>query len=636
MKFLVKSALINAVKVTCVAGIVIALSNCASRPIEENIAQEQQAQRQAEAAQQKIREQRAKAQAEPVSRIQVRGSRITEADLAEQAAFEAQETAVTPQSPAPTSPEPSQANIESLFNDRQFNRERLSAAQKDELYQLVSRYPDAAGQIFKRYRVNPTIQSEYNAVSTFAMDVDNGSFKLASAMLQNNQMPDPAGIRVEEFVNALDYQYQYSDDLFALSAEAMRSPFREGFYLLHVGAQTAQLNEADRNPSNIVLVADVSGSMGSDDKIELLQVAMKTLVSQLGKNDQVALVAYSDSAKLLLRPTPASSKRKIYKAIERLKASGNTNVEEGLKMAYDVVDDMYEPGFNNRVILTSDGMANSGSRSPEAILAAITKAKQKGIFLTTLGVGKDVYNDYLLEQLANKGNGNYLYIADLDDVQEAFVDNINSQLQTVAKDAKVQVTFDPQFVTHYRLIGYENRHLEQQDFLDGSKDGAEIGAGQKVTAIYEIKFSDKMTHKLTSKNTQNIARLAVSYKKPEGNKVFQISKSIPSSIIAPGTYAQQVSDAQRDPRVTSGDSILSFAMAAFAEKLRQSYWARFYSYQDIERLLLSLPRHYHSKPQVRELKQLISIAAQLDSGHDTFEASYPISNVSFDRVPLLD
>jgi Ca-activated chloride channel family protein len=364
--------------------------------------------------------------------------------------------------------------------------------------------------------------------------------------------------------------------------------------------------------------------MGSDNKIELLQVAMKTLVSQLDKNDRVALVAYSDNAKVLLNSTRASSKRKIYKAIERLRADGSTNVEAGLKMAYALANEMQEPGFNNRVILTSDGMANSGSRSPEAILTSITEAKHKGIFLTTLGVGKEVYNDYLLEQLANQGNGTYLYIADLDDIQEVFVDNINSQLQTVAKDAKVQVKFDPAIVSHYRLLGYENRHLEAQDFMDAEKDGAEVGAGQKVTAIYEVKFTEMTENTMQTNTDYPIASLAVSYKKPQGNKVFQIQKNIPASII------------HSSSEQASADSLLSFSMAAFAEKLRQSYWARFYTYHDIEGLLLTLPKTYQTQHQVKELKHLISQAERLDNGYDEFEKSYPISNVSFERVPLLD
>lgn len=617
MKFLV-----NTIKLVALIVAVFVLANCASGPTE--VEKSSQIERSEVQVEEKIKT------AESVPRKNITVSGVRTADVAGESENQRNSTVQVSPVTALLKPLLEQVKIDwkssatsKRMRESEFIQLRselsLSTQEKDELFGLISRFPEQSGQIFKYYRVNPTIQTKDNPLSTFAMDVDNGSFKLAAAMLNKNQMPNPTGIRVEEFINAFDYQYTQSNQLFSLSAEAMPSPFRQGFHLLHVGAQTQNLNQDERNPSNIVLVADVSGSMESDNKIELLKVAMKTLVSQLGKHDQVALVAYNDDAKVLLNSTRATKKRKIYRAIERLQASGSTNVEAGLKTAYKLANDMYQPGFNNRVVLTSDGMANSGSRSPEAILATITHAKQKGIFLTTLGVGTEVYNDYLLEQLANKGNGSYLYIADLDDIQQTFVDNINSQLQTVAKDAKIQVNFDPKIVSHYRLLGYENRHLEQQDFLDADKDGAEIGAGQKVTAIYEVKLVNE-----AYRDNNAFANVAVAYKKPEGKKVFQIQKTIPTSII------------KDDVDLASSDSLLSFSIAAFAEKLRQSYWARFYSYQDIESLILKLPRQYQKHQQVKELKQLIALAEQLDSGHDLFEERHPISQVNFDRVPLLD
>lgn len=507
------------------------------------------------------------------------------------------------------------------YNQAQY-KNVFTAKDKEALFRLISSHPEAVGQIFKRYRVNPTIQSQYNPVSTFAMDVDNGSYKLAAAMLRQHAMPNPEGIRVEEFVNAFDYQYavnENSHELFSLSAEAMPSPLRKGFHLLHVGAQTKKLLAQQRNPSNIVLVLDVSGSMDSDNKMDLLKTAMKILVSQLGRDDQLAIVAYNNEASVLLKSTPVTKKRYIYKKIDSLDAGGGTNVEAALLSAYKLANEMYQPGFNNRVILTSDGVTNTGARSPEAILRAINTAQQKGIFLTTLGVGVGVYNDHLLEQLANQGNGTYLYVANQDDIQETFVDKISSQLQTVAKDAKIQITFDPSRVSHYRLLGYENRHLEQQDFLDADKDGAEIGAGQKVTAIYEIKLNDSQ-----SNNNKPIADVAIAYKKPEGRKVFQLQKTIPASVI------------KDSAKNSSADSILSYSAAAFAEKLRQSYWSRFYHYQDIQTLLNELPLVYKNVSQVRELEALITQAARLSDVVDPFEHSHPLANVSLERVPLLD
>jgi len=359
------------------------------------------------------------------------------------------------------------------------------------IYKRIANSAIASNQIFKRYKVNPTIQTIHNPVSTFSMDADNGSYKLASAMLNRGQIPNPDGIRIEEFINSMDYRYNQGEGLFSVSAEAMPSPFRDGYHILHLGLQTKTLAEHERNPSNLVFVADISGSMASDNKIDLLKNAMTTLISQLDKDDHIALVVYNDNASVVLEPTPVANKRKIFKVINNLQTGGSTNAERGLIKGYEIAEQMYQPGFNNRVILTSDGMANVGSVSPESILAKISESKDKGIFLTTLGVGIGMYNDHLLEQLANKGNGNYLYIANQNDIQSAFVDGLSSQLQTVAKDAKIQVTFDPKFVSNYRLLGYENRQLKQQDFTDANKDGGEIGAGHKVTALFEIKLKNE-------------------------------------------------------------------------------------------------------------------------------------------------
>lgn len=497
--------------------------------------------------------------------------------------------------------------------------DQLSAVSKEQLYRTIDNSREASGQIFKQYRVNPTIQTEHNPVSTFSMDADNGSFKLASAMLKQNQLPDPDGIRIEEFVNSMEYQYNQNEQLFSISAEAMPSPFRSGYHILHLGLQTKKLSDGERNPSNLVLVADVSGSMASDNKLELLKDAMTTLVSQLNRDDQIALVVYNDNASVVLEPTKASDKRKIFAAISQLVSGGSTNAEQGLLKGYELAESMYQPGFNNRVILTSDGMANVGSTSPEAILAKISESKDRGIFLTTLGVGLDMYNDHLLEQLANQGNGNYLYIANQQDIQQAFVDELNSQLQTVAKDAKIQVTFDPEIVSNYRLLGYENRHLNQQDFTDANKDGGEINAGHRVTALYEIKLSQQ-----AKASSSAMANIGIAYKKPQGSKVLLINKSIPQSIV------------RNSAETSSPDSRLSFAVAAFAEKLRQSYWARLYTYDDIDRLLASLPAAYLNLQQVSELRVLISAAQRIDSRNDSFEQKHPIAKINFDRVPLLD
>lgn len=476
--------------------------------------------------------------------------------------------------------------------------------------------PKRRYQVFRDYGVNPTILTEAKPDSTFALDVDDGSYKLALSMLDNQQLPYAEGIRVEEFVNAQEYRYLPGDAVFSLSAEAMPSPFREGYHILHLGLQSKIISDEERLPANIVLVADVSGSMASDNKLQLLKQAFNTLVSQLGKDDLVALVAYSDKAKLVLAPTKASKKRKISQAITKLKIRGSTNAAAGIRMAYNVAEGMYQAGFINRIIFSSDGMANVGATSPEEILSQVQSYREKGIFLTTVGVGLGMYNDAMMEQLADQGDGHYLYLGGPRDIQSAFVDKLNTQLQTIAKNAKAQIIFNDKVVSHYRLLGYENRALEKHDFLDASKDGGEIGAGHRVTAIYELKLVNNNGH-------EPLGSFSVAYQKPAGRQVFTITKEIPASIVK-----TRIADA-------SSDMKLSASAAAFAEKLRMSYWSGLYDYQDVLSLLASLPSSYMRSQQVQDLRQAINRAGLLDNRHNPYREKISTAEFNLDYVPLL-
>jgi Ca-activated chloride channel family protein len=474
----------------------------------------------------------------------------------------------------------------------------------------------SAQQIFRDYGVNPTMSTRNQPYSTFAMDVDTVSYQITKASLESNSLPKKSSVRVEEFINNFSYNYGSSDDVFSISAEVAPSPYRPGFHLLHVGVKAKYVADQQRLPANLVLVADVSGSMQSDHKMGLQKQALTTLVSQLSARDSVAIVTYSDQAKVLLEPTTAKNKSKIYAAIQQMHAGGGTNVEHGLQSGYALADAMAYPGHVNRVVLTSDGLANIGNVDPKDILEKIKKYRERNIFLTTVGVGKSMYNDYLLEQLANKGNGNYLYLANQADIERVFVDGLTTQLQVVAKDAKVQVKFNPEKVSLYRQIGYENRGLKTQDFLDASKDGGEVGANQQVTVLYEVKLANL-------NDGADIANVALSYKKPQGSSVFSLDKAIPSSVIRSGNQA------------ASSDTVISMAVAAFAEKLRQSYWSRTYDYNQIQAQLVALPEPLRSSSEVVELQNLVAIAARLDSRRDPYSRKLPLSRIDYDRVPLL-
>ncbi|MBU2871117.1 von Willebrand factor type A domain-containing protein [Colwellia sp. E2M01] len=485
---------------------------------------------------------------------------------------------------------------------------------------LEPKHSQNAYQIFKKYGVNPTLETRNTPVSTFSMDVDNGSYRLAADMLNRNRLPNIDGIRIEEFINAFDYDYTPSKDTFGISAQVFPSPNREGYHVLHLGVQTKKLKDIERNPSNLVLVADTSGSMRGGN-LALLKEAFTTLVSQLDANDNVSIITYSDQANVVLPATKVADKNTIYAVINSLTANGSTNAASGINLAYQQAEKMYAPGFNNRVILTSDGMANVGSTSPEGILNRITESKDKGIFLTTVGVGQGNFNDHLLEQLANQGNGQYLYLGNTKDIQNNFVDGLTQSLQTVAKDAKVQVIFNEEAVSSYRLLGYENRALKTEDFTDPNKDGGEIGAGHSVTVLYEV----KLTEQLSNKDAEaSLAEVAVAYKKPMGNKVNTMKKSIPHKVIVDNIGK------------ASPASVLSIAVASFSEKLRQTYWARSYQYNQINDLLNNLPLQYRQQDQVIELQKLLKHAEVIDNRSDDFEAQYPVAQMNFERVPLLD
>ena len=473
-----------------------------------------------------------------------------------------------------------------------------------------------AQQIFRDYGVNPTVSTKTESISTFAMDVDTASYKIAKESIENHQMPPKAAIRVEEFVNNFDYAYQTGEDIFSIGAEVVPSPFRPGFHVLHVGIQAQDIPSSERLPAHLVLVADVSGSMAFENKMALQKEAFTTLVSQLKPDDTVALVAYQDNAKVILKPTSAKHRSKIYRAIKKLQAGGGTNAVEGLIEGYQLAEEIAYPGYINRVILTSDGMANIGSVEPKEMVQKIQQYREKNIFLTTVGVGRSMYNDYLLEQLANHGNGNYLYFANTKDIQAAFVDGLTTQLQAVAKDAKVQIQFDPNVVTHYRQLGYENRALQTEDFLDANKDGGELGVNHQITVLYEIKLSDNSSQ-------ADLATLGLSYKRPQGSAVLEITKPIPHSVV------------RKQSEKASPDTGLAIASAAFAEKLRQSYWSRLYNYGDITHELNNLPLPTIKSKQVTELMNLVRRVNQLDSRNDPYEERNPISTISYDHVPLL-
>ncbi|MCB9282622.1 MAG: VWA domain-containing protein [Lewinellaceae bacterium] len=346
-------------------------------------------------------------------------------------------------------------------------------------------YNNAGGDRFNDFEENPFVQVSDQPVSTFSIDADGASYAYVRRQLQAGSLPPTAAVRTEELINyfPLDYEQPTGGDPIAVNGEVATCPWAAGHKLVRIGIQGKTI--ADLPPSNIVLLIDVSGSMSNPDKLDLLKDGFNILVDQFDAQDRIAIVTYAGSAGVILQSTSGDEKTKIKKAINKLGSGGSTAGAEGIVTAYEIAQENFIPGGNNRVIIGTDGDFNVGPSSQEELVALIKEKRESGIFVTVLGVGTGNLNDSMLEQIADNGNGTYEYIDNLEQANKVFVYEFG-KLYTVAKDVKVQVEFNPDVVSEYRLIGYENRLLTEQQFEADSTDAGEIGAGQNITALYEI------------------------------------------------------------------------------------------------------------------------------------------------------
>ena len=325
-------------------------------------------------------------------------------------------------------------------------------------------------------------------LSTFSIDVDTASYSNIRRFLSSNQLPPADAVRIEEMLNYFTYDYPAptGETPFSITTELSEAPWAANHKLLLVGLQGKRVERENTQGSNLVFLIDTSGSMNSPDKLPLLVNGFKMLTDQLTERDRVAIVAYAGSAGLVLPSTPGSDKATIRQALARLSAGGSTAGGAGLRLAYQVASEQKIENGNNRVVLATDGDFNVGMSSNQELVAYIEQERERGVFLTVLGFGTGNYKDSKMEQLANKGNGNYAYIDSLLEAKKVLVKELSATLFTIAKDVKIQVEFNPAKVQSYRLIGYENRLLAKEDFNDDTKDAGEIGAGHRVTALYEI------------------------------------------------------------------------------------------------------------------------------------------------------
>jgi Ca-activated chloride channel family protein len=327
-----------------------------------------------------------------------------------------------------------------------------------------------------------------NPLSTFSIDVDTASYSNMRRFISSGQLPPPDAVRIEELINYFTYDYPQpsGNDPFSITTEVSQAPWNPQHQLVHIGLQGKHVSSEEMPPSNLVFLIDVSGSMSSPNKLGLVKSSLQMLVDRLTEQDRVSIVVYAGAAGLVLPPTPGNEKQKILRAINRLKAGGSTAGGQGIKLAYEVAKNTYIPDGNNRVILASDGDFNVGISSDADLVRLIEEYRDRGVFLTVLGFGMGNLKDSKMEQLADKGNGNYAYIDNKQEAQKVLVTEMSGTLLTIAKDVKIQVEFNPAEVQAYRLIGYENRMLKTEDFNNDKKDAGELGSGHSVTALYEI------------------------------------------------------------------------------------------------------------------------------------------------------
>lgn len=417
-------------------------------------------------------------------------------------------------------------------------------------------------------------------VTTFSADVDNASYSNVRRMINYGQKPDEDAVRIEELINYFDYNYappsEGSKTPLNATTTLSSCPWNPDNYLLRIGLQAKKIDLAKAPPSNIVFLIDTSGSMYSPDKLPLLKESFKLLLESLRPEDRVAIVVYAGAERVALPSTPAKEKDTIIKVLENLEAGGSTAGGAGIQKAYQIARENFIEKGNNRIILATDGDFNVGVRSDGELKRLVEKERQSGVYISVLGYGMGNYRDDMLETIANKGNGNYAYIDNIAEAKKVLVNEFGGTLYTVAKDVKLQLEFNPQYVKQYRQIGYENRALENEDFKDDSKDAGEIGAGHTVTVLYELvpakgKTTDELRYQ--KQNTQahkdELAFLKIRYKDP----YIKRAKSVEESTPIPFTLT--------DLAQTDDDYRFAAAVAEWGMLLRNSKYKAQSSYNQV-------------------------------------------------------
>lgn len=444
---------------------------------------------------------------------------------------------------------------------------------------------------FKDYGVNPPIDPLRDRLSTFALDVDSASYAIARKYVKDGILPPYEAVRAEEFINYFAQDYTPpTNGGFAVYADGAPSPFRSNSTMLRVGVQGYRVPESQRKNASLTFVIDISGSMNRENRLGLVKRSLELLVSRLDRGDSVSIVVYGDSARVHLPPTNGADKTRILNAIYQLQSEGSTNTEAGMRLGYQMAAESYIRDGINRVILCSDGVANVGNTEPVSLINNARGQAPEDVTLTTIGFGMDNFNDVLMEQMADKGNGFYAYIDDIDEARTMFLDRLTNSLQVIARDAKVQVEFNPDVVASYRLIGYENRAVADQDFRNNSVDAGELNSGHNSTAIYDVQ--------LRPGARGQVARVFLRWQDADTRAIREIAGDV-------NTWDIATSFAQASPRYR-----MNVVVAEYAEILRRSPYTNT-SWRQLNAEAYALTRELGGDPDVIEFAELVNAASRL-------------------------
>jgi Ca-activated chloride channel family protein len=427
-----------------------------------------------------------------------------------------------------------------------------------------------------------------DALSTFALDIDTGSYTRFRDAVSNGMSIDPSEVRTEEFVNYFAQDYPNPERGLGVSIDATELSFQPGNLLVRVGISSAPTSSVYRDDVDLALVVDCSGSMGDHGKMETTRAALRTLVTSLRPTDRVAMVCYSTEANVVLEPTPLSERDGVLSAIDELRPQESTNAAAGLALGYDLAMEMRTEGRMTRVVLISDGVANVGETDPEGILSRISTEAKAGINLISVGVGIETYNDHLLEQLADQGDGWHVYIDTEAEAERVFATGLTGSLVVAATDARAQVEFDPAQVSGYRLLGYENRAIADEDFRNDAIDGGEIFAGHTTTALYEVALRE-------GRSSEPFVRATVRYLDDEGGAVER-------------SATLNGSDCASSPREASPRLRQDLVIALLTDRLVGGPWSEQVSGDDLRAEAEALPAALDWDPDVTQLVDLVNRA----------------------------